>query len=355
MNIAIILDETWNSSLTFLGKAFLDILKEDNDTYLLCQKESYIDKITDANKFYIQNLRTSNPIAFFKNLNSIRKFFHKINPHIVVTIRGDATFYACLLKKHVNFKLIRIIGEAKRRISNRHCIDYAFASTKKLESLLNMPHKIVNGAVDTNKFTFKPDCALKIRKEFGIDNNTFLFGFIGRTSPVKGIFMLLEAFAKLDNNAKLFMLTYETEIKISDIIQKSKQLNIHNRIIIENRFRNDVECIISAFDVGIVSSVASEIVARTVLEYLACSRPCIVTDVGCLDEVVDDSCGVLCKPDVNALFEAMVTMQQKNLALMSKAASKKAQMFSMRNLKDVIFDTLAQINTTNTNFLAEGK
>jgi len=351
MNIAIILDETWNSSLTFFGKAFLDILKEDNNTYLLCQKDSYIDNVADANKFYIQNLRTLNPLAFFKNLNSIRGYLNKIKPHIVITIRGDATFYACLLKKHVNFKLIRIIGEAKRKVSNRHCIDYAFVSTKKFENLLNMPHRIVNGVVDTNKFTFKPDCALKIRKEFGIDNDTFLYGFIGRTSPVKGIFMLLEAFAKLDNKAKLFLLTYETEIKINDIMQKAKQLNIHNRIIIENRFRHDVECIISTFDVGIVSSVGSEVIARTVLEYLACSKACIVTDVGCLAEVVDDSCGILCKPNVDSLYKAMVAIQQKDLVLMSKSALNKSKMFSIQYLKDAIFDALKQINTINTSLV----
>lgn len=95
MNIAIILDEPWNSSLTFLGKTFLEILSKSHFVSLICQKDSYIDKSVKSDKYYVQNLRTKNPIVFFKNLNQIRMHLNAIKPDIVLTIRGDATFQAC--------------------------------------------------------------------------------------------------------------------------------------------------------------------------------------------------------------------------------------------------------------------
>ncbi|MGC8502334.1 glycosyltransferase family 4 protein [Desulfurella sp.] len=359
MNITIILDEPWNSSLTFLGNSFLETLEKSHQVSLICQKDSYIDKYyskvnekkiqnrsfnnASITKYYINNLRTKNPIVFFKNLNQIRMHLNAIKPDIVLTIRGDATFQACLLKNHFNFKLIRIFGENRKPSLNRHCIDYVFLSTKRYENIVKIPHSIINGVVDTKKFTFKKEGALRVRKEFGIDNSDFVFGFIGRTSKVKGIFMLCQAFAKLEFSAKLFMLVYETEIKISEILEIIKQLNIENRVIIESKLRDDVEDIISAFDVGVVSSIDSEAIARTTLEFLACSKPCVVTNVGCLSEVVDDSCGIICKPNVSSLHQALTCIHDKDLSLMGTFALKKAQKYSIESLSDLINDTFSNI------------
>ncbi|OSS41905.1 glycosyl transferase, group 1 family protein [Desulfurella amilsii] len=343
MNVAIILDETWNSSLTFLGKVFLEILNKSCQVSLLCQQDSYIDKAVKTNKYYIKNLRTKNPINFFRNLNQIRNYFNDIKPQLVFTIRGDATFYACLLKKHNNFKLVRIFGESRKPKLNRHCVDYVFLSPKKFENFINIPHKVINGVVDTKKFTYKKEGALKIRKEFGIDDSAFVYGFIGRTSPVKGISLLLEAFSKLTRQAKLFMLVYETEIKINDLLQKIKQLNLQDCVIIESNYRDDVKDIISAFDVGVVSSIGSEAIARTSLEYLSAGKPCIVTDVGCLAEVVSQDCAIVCKPNVASLYQALNDIQSKNLTQMGQSALKNAQMYSMESLKFLIDEALNEI------------
>lgn len=343
MNVAVILDESWNSSLTFLGKAFLEILSENYQVFLLCQKDSYIDKVAKTDRYYINNLRTKNPINFFMNLNQIRNYFKDIKPKMVFTIRGDATFYACLLKKHFDFKLIRIFGENRKPKLNKHCINYAFISSKKFENYINIPHTIINGVVDVKKFTFNKEGALKIRKEFNIEPSTFVYGFIGRTSPVKGIPLLLEAFSNLKYDAKLFMLVYETEMKISDIMQKIKQLNLQERVIIENRYREDVENIIGAFDVGVVSSINSEAIARTTLEFLAAGKPCIVTDVGCLSEVVDTTCAILCKPNVASLYQALRDIKYKDLNQMGQSALQRAQMYSIEKLKFLIDRSINEI------------
>jgi glycosyltransferase involved in cell wall biosynthesis len=343
MNVAIILDETWNSSLTFLGKVFLEILSQYCEVSLLCQKDSYIDRVVKINKYYIKNLRTKNPINFFRNLNQIRSYFEKINPQIVFTIRGDATFYACLLKKHNNLKLVRIFGEDRKPKLNRHCVDYAFLTQKKFENFINIPYKVINGVVDTKKFTYNKEGALKIRKEFGIDDNTFVYGFIGRTSPVKGIPVLLEAFAKLKSDSKLFMLVYETEIKINDIMQKIEQLDLQECVIVENKYRDDVEDIISAFDVGVVSSIGSEAIARTTLEYLSVGKPVIVTDVGCLAEVVDENCAIVCKPNVASLHQALNDIQSKDLNQMGQSALKKAHNYSIETIKLLIDKAINEI------------
>jgi glycosyltransferase involved in cell wall biosynthesis len=343
MNVAIILDETWNSSLTFLGKVFLEVLSQYCEVSLLCQQDSYIDKVVKTNKYYIKNLRTKNPVSFFRNLNQIRSYFKDIDPQLVFIIRGDATFYSCLLKKHFNFKLIRIFGENRKPKLNRHCINYAFISSKNFTHYINIPFKVINGAVDTKKFTYSKEGALKIRKEFGIDINTFVYGFIGRTSPVKGIQLLLEAFASLKSDSKLFMLIYETEMKKNDIMQKIKQLNLQERVIIENKYRDDVEDIISAFDVGVVSSIGSEIIARTSLEFMATGKPVIVTDVGCLAEVVDETCAIVCKPNVASLYQALKDIQNKDLNQMGQSAFKKASSYSIENIKLLIEKAINEI------------
>src|SRR5207237_208829 len=56
---------------------------------------------------------------------------------------------------------------------------------------------------------------------------------------------------------------------------------------------DDAERFIARCRVGVVASLESEAVSRAALEWLSQGRPVIATRVGCLPDMIDDSCGVL--------------------------------------------------------------
>ncbi|GAB4185791.1 MAG: glycosyltransferase family 4 protein [Calditrichia bacterium] len=163
---------------------------------------------------------------------------------------------------------------------------------------------VVYGSVDINEFS--PDIHSTFRQEFGISDNTFVWGFIGNSGPRKGVQYLLEAFRE-------FLKTYPEDKLVligtataNEWAKKTRQT--FGKSVILTGYRKDIPNCLKGFDAFVFSGVAEEGLTGTVREAAAMELPIICTDVAGNRELIEDrKTGLLVpKADSAALLEAMI-------------------------------------------------
>lgn len=119
------------------------------------------------------------------------------------------------------------------------------------------------------------DYAEKIKKEFGIGNETVII-FVGRLIAVKGVDVLIKALKKLRNNFKAIIVGDGIEReKLENLVKK---YNLESKIIFAG-WRSDVEKILSASDIFVLPSY-SEGLPVALLEAFAAGKACVVSNIG---------------------------------------------------------------------------
>ncbi len=139
----------------------------------------------------------------------------------------------------------------------------------------------------------KDEWKQQILLKYSIPNDAFIFGFIGRIVPEKGINELLEAFISLpNNNAYLFIVgPQEEEIRLNqELLTKAKK---HTRIIFTGSV-SDAEKYHATFTFHVLPSYR-EGFGMTVVEAAAMGTPSIISNInGPTDFIVDNFNGYIC-------------------------------------------------------------
>ena len=159
------------------------------------------------------------------------------------------------------------------------CCKNLFLSPDKLS--------VVYGSVDAEKFnTSAYDSS--IRKQLGLLDDDFVVCLLGRLSPVKGHEYAIKAVSLLKDlpvKVKLLCIGYESERKYDWLIGEAERLGVADRLVTIERCDN-IPAVLNSVDVGIITSLGSEANSRATLEYMACGKPVVVTNVGVLPELV---------------------------------------------------------------------
>ncbi|MFH1352781.1 MAG: glycosyltransferase family 4 protein [bacterium] len=116
----------------------------------------------------------------------------------------------------------------------------------------------------------------------------FRVTILGRLDPVKGHAHFLASAAIVSEKfpGTFFrVLGDEKNVKISGLERESGKLGLKN--VKFQGYVEDVASSMKASDIGVIASVGSEAVSRTALEWMASGTPLVVTDVGCLPEMVE--------------------------------------------------------------------
>ena len=161
---------------------------------------------------------------------------------------------------------------------------------------------IMWNAISPEFYQYKPEDRAGVRKEFKIDPDVMLIGFIGRFSPGKGQPEFLLAAKKIREKyekpvsfiivggASYGEAEYETEIKAL-----AKKLSFTDDLIFTG-FRKDIHRLLAAMDVLAFPS-HEESFGNVLLEAMAMKVPVVASDSGGVPDIVKDGeTGILVQP-----------------------------------------------------------
>lgn len=146
--------------------------------------------------------------------------------------------------------------------------------------------KVINNAINVNKFVYREEKAEKVRKEFGLQGK-HVYGHIANFRESKNHMFLLDVYkeiAKLDDKAVFFCLG-EGDLR-EEIENKIKELNLEDRVILTG-IRHDVENFMSCMDVLIFPSFF-EGLPLTLIEAQIAALPAIISDTITKDVIITD-------------------------------------------------------------------
>ena len=171
---------------------------------------------------------------------------------------------------------------------------------------------ICNG-LDLKEYSFDQTARKKIRNQFNISEDTFLWITVGRLGEVKNQKYLITEFAKvctIFSQVKLMIVgDGPLEEKLKELVLR---MNLQGKVIFTGK-RNDVDKLLSSADAFVLSSI-HEGLPLSMQEAAAEELPLVSTNVGGCNEVVEDGLnGYLCESNgENELSKAMCKLMGHN-------------------------------------------
>ena len=159
---------------------------------------------------------------------------------------------------------------------------------------------VIPNGVDTSRFT--PD-------DMHVSNRTTIVGTVGNLRPVKNQALLVRACSELSSRG------IDLELRIAgegpeqeNLYALARSLGFGSRLHLAGRVQ-DVPGFLRELDIFVLSS-DSEQHPNALTEAMACGLPCVATQVGCVEELLDHgNCGVIISPsDTATLCDALSTL-----------------------------------------------
>lgn len=133
----------------------------------------------------------------------------------------------------------------------------------------------VPNGYDLQKLQFDEAGRARVRKEVGLTDDEFVIGHLARVTPEKDHATLFEAFQRVraeNPHAKLLLAGAGT-----DRLVLPEPLRPH---VLRLGLRPDNVAVMSACDMGVLSSATSEAFPNVLAEFQALGRVCVTTDLG---------------------------------------------------------------------------
>lgn len=193
---------------------------------------------------------------------------------------------------------------------------------------------VIPNGIDINRF--KPDLAARarVRAEWGITENTILIGLVARLDPLKDHPTFLKAAALLaqqQQDVRFVCVGGGSESYVQELYQLAHELGISEKVIWAGG-RADVPAVQNALDIATCSSY-TEGFPNVIGEAMACSVPCVVTDVGDSTWIVGNTGIVVPPQNPEALAAGWMSCLQKDRSKLGvKARSRIVEKFSVQQL-----------------------
>ena len=183
---------------------------------------------------------------------------------------------------------------------------------------------IANG-YDLSSLCPIPNAQAQLKKELG---NVFpLIGMVGRFHPQKDHLGLLDAFTIVKKRGvlhKLVLVGYKINTSNIALIEKIELLGLKDEVLLLDQ-RTDITAIMNILDLHILSSSFGEAFPNVLAEAMACSTPCVTTDVGDAAFIVGDTGWVVPPKNPQALADAiLIAINQKKVDPITWASRKVA-------------------------------
>lgn len=311
------------------------LISEGNIVDVACNIEKEIDKEIIKSGCKCFNIPFSrNPLSI-GNLKAFRMLINiqKENKYDIIHVHTPvAGLYARLLK--LKFRELKIIYTAHgyhfykgAPLLNRvayYPIEKVMARLTDVIITINKedynitlkklrPKKtcLINGVgIDLNKYKIINDIEKKkIRNLLGLSDEDFIIIMIAELNKNKNHIQIIKVMELLKDKYKNIKVLFVGEGNLESTLKKEVKLRGLSNNILFLGFRKDINELINISDVGAILSYR-EGLPRSILEFMACGKPVICTDIrGCHDLIIDKYNGFLIKNDDEiSIYERIISL-----------------------------------------------
>jgi glycosyltransferase involved in cell wall biosynthesis len=193
---------------------------------------------------------------------------------------------------------------------------------------------IPNG-YDFNSLVAKPTC--EVRKKFGLNEQNFIIGCLGRFHSDKGQDLFIKAVAKFPHNNFKFMLVGRgCDWNNEALVHSIDEYNLKDSFILAGE-TSDVANFLSAFDIFCMPS-RTEGFPNSLAEAMAMALPCVGFNVGDANKLSGEGVELVEPNDIKALFSKLEHIANQNHIqrekLGRKAAVRVKEKFSIEKIYD---------------------
>ena len=219
------------------------------------------------------------------------------------TISKKKKKFFALIEKMLTLKTKMIINISKSEYDS--AIKNKIAPEKKM--------CIIENGIDFDKFKDNNKYRKETREKYNIKDEEIVIGVVGRLSEQKDPMTMIKAFKLVNDVKSNTKLMYVGSGNLEeDVKGYAKEAGILDKIIITGWVSN-VEEYIPAFDIAVLPS-KWEGFGLVLIEYMACDKPIVASDIGGIPDIIKDKeNGLLCKcNDYKDLSEKLLYLINNN-------------------------------------------
>lgn len=326
----------------FVTPSMRNLAKNGYDVTLICNMEKgFAEKNEDYAKcIHLPMSRGTSIKDLFVSIRTLRKIFRRERFDVLYYMSPNASMYASIagwlagvkirIYNQTGIRYVTLTGIKRFVFKQVEKLTCLFSTHIKAVSFKNREFAVQEKLCPKNKISvvgiggtigvelekcksFDHTAAKqKIREKYGIAQNAFVFGYVGRVNEDKGINELIEAFLQLEKeheNLKLMlvgMLDDANPIREENLAIAQSNPNI---VMTGNVPSEQVYAHMAAFDV-LVHPTYREGFGKVLQEAMGVGIPIITTDIPGPSEVIENNIsGILCRPkDVQDLKEKMILL-----------------------------------------------
>ncbi|HBC46188.1 MAG TPA: hypothetical protein DCZ43_04010 [candidate division Zixibacteria bacterium] len=336
MRIIQIIDLPWyNACAEFAVKQAKALQLLGHDVLLMANPGTLVvGKAREAGLNVSEEVNFKGTLRVFSAARRLKKIAGEFGADVIFTHRGESHFAAALAAKGAKYRIARFRGDVRpprgnifSRYLNTRLTDGVAVSTERLKieyekkfGTNRIPYRVIYPGLDGSRFKDKKPQE-ELKRKFGLKSDGPVVGIVGRLSRVKGHRYFIEA-AKLVSikipQAQYVIAGEDVDGELAKLQVAASVLKVPNIRFI-GRVEN-VEELISTLDIGVISSIGSEMISRVLLEYFAAGLPAVATSVNQISEIMLQSDGGILVPPAdpvtmgNAIVE-LLNDQTKRLRL----------------------------------------
>ncbi|MGN7471311.1 glycosyltransferase [Brevibacillus sp. SAFN-007a] len=294
-------------------------------------------------------------------LQALRRTFLAFGPAIIHTHGIKANFFSRLAALGMNVPLLTTVHSSLRydytgalayaivsmmerstRHWNRHyiAISGAIADVLREQGVKPSAISVIYNGMDLSPYRqdqLRESDRSRLRAEWNVPQDAFLFGTVARFVPVKGLPILLDAFHALvrDKRSAPYLVLIGDGSERPALEAKAEELGLSERVRFAG-FRQDIPACLHAID-GFVHSSLYEGLGYTIIEAMASQVPVVASNVGGVKEFVyQERTGLVVEPnDPAALARAMErlwTSPQLRETMVQNALEKVESTFTIQQM-----------------------
>ncbi|MDX9762894.1 MAG: glycosyltransferase [Desulfomonilia bacterium] len=287
-----------------------------------------IKKLNDVQVIIVPRKGILNSPFFLVNMYSALK---KIRPDVIYGYMGGTNELCLMMAKLVRAKIVWGIRSSNMNLEHygwkprflfrlgallsRYAdllIINSFAGRDYYKTQGYAPERmvVIHNGIDTDVFTPDRAAGASFRQELGIKDKEILIGHVGRIDPMKDHSSFLHAASLLVRERKgiRFVCVGKDNPPLSGELKGlSKELEL-GKILSWTGSRTDMKAVYNGIDILTSSSSFGEGFPNVIGEAMACSRICVVTDVGDSSFIVGKTGEVVPPGDPHALADAWKKM-----------------------------------------------